>query len=58
MKNRSILNIFFLLALLPLVSCNAADRSEARVEIGDEKVSVAGCSEAVAGMHQLVYAFG
>ena len=50
MKNRFILNIFCLFTLLPLVSCNAADRSEARAEIGDEKVSVLPASHAKPNM--------
>ncbi len=56
MKNRSILNMFLLFALLLLISCNAADKNETQAEIGGEKVSVAECSEAVAGLYQLVYA--
>jgi len=56
MKNSSFLNVLLLFALLVLVSCSTADESETQVEIGDNKVSVAECSEATTGLHQLVYA--
>ena len=56
MKNSSFLNVLILFALLVLVSCSAADESETQTETGDNEVSVAECGEAVAGLHQLVYA--
>jgi len=56
MKTRSILNMLMLFTLVLLISCNGADQSETQAEIGDGKVSVAGCSEAVTGTHQLLYA--